>query len=112
MIRVPDFVMQDAFDAVLPGLVENRGEKVREVRLVEFDEGLSAQIMHIGPYSEEASTINKLHNWVSDQGYRLRDNHHEIYMSDPRRTKPENLKTIIRHPVETRLPSYHDAFCH
>jgi len=102
MIRVPDFVMQDAFDEVLPELVEKRGEKVREVRLVEFDEGLSAQIMHIGPYSEEAPTINKLHKWVTEQGYRLRDKHHEIYMGDPRRTKPENLKTIIRHPVEKR----------
>lgn len=102
MIRVPDFVMQDAFDEVLTELVEKRGEKVREVRLVEFDEGLSAQIMHIGPYSEEAPTIDKLHSWVTEQGYRLRGKHHEIYMSDPRRTKPERLKTIIRHPVEKR----------
>lgn len=102
MIRVPDFVEQGGFDEVLPGLVEKRGEKVREVKLVEFDEGLSAQIMHIGPYSEETPTINKLHEWVAEQGYRLRDKHHEIYMSDPRRTKPERLKTIIRHPVEKR----------
>jgi hypothetical protein len=99
---VPDFVEQCAFDEILPELVEKRGEKVREVRLVEFYEGLSAQILHIGPYSEETSNINKLHQWVAEQGYRLRDKHHEIYMSDPRRTKPENLKTIIRHPVEKR----------
>ncbi len=102
MIRVPDLVEQVSLDAVLPGLVEKRGEKVREVKLEEFDEGLSAQILHIGPYSEETPTINRLHEWVSEQGYRLRDNHHEIYMSDPRRTKPEKLKTIIRHPVEKR----------
>ena len=102
MIRVPDFVEQCTFDEILPELVEKRGEKVREVRLVEFDEGLSAQILHIGPYSEETSNINKLHQWVAEQGYRLRDKHHEIYMSDPRRTKSENLKTIIRHPVEKR----------
>ena len=102
MIRVPDFIEQSGFDEVLPGLVEKRGEKVREVNLVEFAEGLSAQIMHIGPYSEETPTINRLHEWVAEQGYRLRDKHHEIYMSDPRRTKPEKLKTIIRHPVEKR----------
>jgi hypothetical protein len=102
MIRVPDFVEQDAFDEVLPELVEKRGEKVKEVRLIGFDEGLSAQILHLGPYSEEAPTINKLHKWVTEQGYRLRGDHHEIYMSDPRRTKPENIKTIIRHPVEKR----------
>ena len=100
MIRVPDYIKQSAFDDVLPALIEKRGEKVREVRLMEFDEGLSAQIMHIGPYSKETPTINRLHWWVSEQGYRLRDKHHEIYMSDPRRTKTEKLKTIIRHPVE------------
>ena len=102
MIRVPDFVEQSGLDNVLPDLVEKRGEKVREVKLVEFDEGLSAQVLHIGPYSKETPTINRLHEWVAEQGYRLRDKHHEIYMSDPRRTKPEKLKTIIRHPVEKR----------
>lgn len=100
MIRVPDFVEQSALDEVLPEIAVKRGEKVKEVKLKEFDEGLSAQIMHIGPYSEETPTINKLHTWVVEQGYRLRGEHHEIYMSDPRRTKSENLKTIIRHPVE------------
>jgi hypothetical protein len=100
MIRVPDFVEQDALNEVLPDLIEKRGKKVREVRLMEFNEGLSAQILHLGPYSEEIPTINRLHAWAEDQGYRLRGDHHEIYMSDPRRTKPENLKTIIRHPVE------------
>ena len=100
LIRVPDFVEQKEFDEILPELVEKRGEKVREVRLITFNEGLSAQIMYIGPYNEETPTINRLHAWVEEQGYRLRDNHHEIYLSDPRRTKAENLKTIIRHPVE------------
>ena len=100
LIRVPDYVEQGEYDKVLPELVEKRGEKVREVKLIDFDEGLSAQILHIGPYSEETPTINKLHQWVEEQGYRLRDKHHEIYMSDPRRTAPERLKTIIRHPVE------------
>ena len=100
MIRVPDYVTQKEFDGVLPEIIEKRGEKVREVRLMDFNEGLSAQVMHIGPYSEEAPTINRLHKWVTEQGYVLRDKHHEIYMSDPRRTTPEKLKTIIRHPVE------------
>lgn len=100
MIRVPGFVEQNALDEVLPELIEKRGEKVKEVKLLEFDEGLSAQILHLGPYSEEAPTIKNLHRWVAKQGYRLRGKHHEIYMSDPRRTKPENIKTIIRHPVE------------
>lgn len=50
--------------------------------------------------SDEAPAINKLHAWVAEQGYRFSGQHHEVYMSDPRRTKPEKLKTIIRHPVE------------
>ncbi|MCB2172897.1 GyrI-like domain-containing protein [archaeon] len=100
MIRVPDFVEQKEFDAILPELLKKRGEKVREVRLITFYEGLSAQIMHIGPYNEETPSLNRLHAWVDEQRYRLRANHHEIYLSDPRRTKPENLKTIIRHPIE------------
>jgi hypothetical protein len=100
MIRVPDYVDQSAFEKILPELVEKRGEKVKEVNLIEFYEGLSAQVLHIGPYSEEAPTITKLHSWVEEQGYKLRGDQHEIFMSDPRRTKLENLKTIIRHPVE------------
>jgi hypothetical protein len=102
MIRVPDFVSEDVFQEVLPELLEKRGEKVKEVRLEIFHEGLSAQIMHIGPWREELPTIRKLHEWIEERGYQLRGDHHEIYMSDPRRTKPENLKTIIRHPVKPK----------
>ncbi len=100
MIMVADFVTEESLKEVQEELVPKKGEKVREVKLEPFHEGLSAQIMHTGPYSEETPTINKLHEWVEENGYRLRDDHHEIYMNSPQRTKPENLKTIIRHPVE------------
>ena len=99
MIRVPDFVEEEVLNDLVPRLVEKRGDKVKEVKLESIYEGLSAQIMHVGPYSEEIP-INKLREWVEEKGYRIRGDHHEIYMSDPRRTKPENLKTIIRTPVE------------
>jgi len=56
--------------------------------------------MHLGPYSEEGPTIRMLHGWVEEQGLKLRGDHHEIYLSDPRRTKPEKIRTIIRQPVE------------
>jgi hypothetical protein len=102
IIRVPDFVEEEVLKEILPELVKKRGEKVKEVKLESFHEGLSAQIMHVGPYCEELPTINQLHEWVEEQGYQLRGDHHEIYMNDPRRTKPENLKTIIRHPVEKK----------
>ena len=100
MIRVPDFVSEKAMGELLPGLEEKKGGKVDQVKLWAFHEGVSAQVMYIGSYSDEAPTINMLHEWVEEQGYRLRGDHHEIYLSDPRRAAPEKLKTIIRHPLD------------
>jgi hypothetical protein len=70
------------------------------VRLERFHEGLCAQIMHVGPYAEEAPTVACLHAYIKDSGHRLRGKHHEIYLGDPRRTAPEKLKTILRQPME------------
>lgn len=70
------------------------------IRFEPFREGLSVQVMHIGPYADEAPTIARLHQFATDRGYRLRGKHHEIYLSDPRRTAPERLRTVIRQPVE------------
>ena len=64
-----------------------------------FDEGLCAQIMHVGPYSAEGPTIERLHTFIVEQGYSLSGKHHEIYLGDPRRTAPERLKTVVRQPV-------------
>jgi len=75
---------------------------VDEVRLESFREGPAVQIMHIGPYSEEGPTIQKLHQFAAESGYSLSGKHHEIYFSDPRRTKPEKLRTILRQPVKKR----------
>lgn len=61
-------------------------------------EGPAAQIMHIGPYADEALNIAKVHQAIVDNGDQLRGKHHEIYLSDPRRVAPEKLKTIIRQP--------------
>ena len=101
MILAPDQVTQDLFEEAivevqrkkdLPGLVR--------LRLERYHEGLSVQIMNIGPYAEEAPTIEKLHAFAREEGYRLRGKHHEIYLSDPRRTAPDKIKTVIRQPVE------------
>jgi hypothetical protein len=70
-----------------------------KVRLDSWEEGLVAQVMHVGPYSAEKPTIERLHSFVAEQGYRLRGRHHEIYLGDPRRAAPEKLKTIIRQPI-------------
>ncbi len=71
-----------------------------EVRFETFAEGKAAQIMHVGPYSAEGPTIDRLFKFIAAEGYKLRGHHHEIYMGDPRRAAPEKLKTILRHPVE------------
>ena len=100
MIRQPNFITQEMVDEVRPEVREKRGPAVDAVALETFNEGLSAQIMHIGPYSEEGPTGRRLHAFIKESGYRMRGQHHEIYLSDPRRSKPENMKTILRQPVE------------
>lgn len=71
-----------------------------EVRFERFVEGRAAQILHVGPYSAEGPTIERLHRFVNEQGLKFRGRHHEIYLGDPRRAAPEKLRTILRHPVE------------
>jgi hypothetical protein len=72
------------------------------VRLVEYREGLCVEVLHVGPYDAERATIERLHRFALEQGFELRGRHHEIYLSDPRRTPPERLKTVIRQPVLER----------
>ncbi|RJQ31370.1 MAG: hypothetical protein C4562_06265 [Actinobacteria bacterium] len=100
MIMQPDFVTQDQFEAASKQLKEKKNpEGLEKARLEKYNEGLCVQIMHIGPYTEEAPTIQKLHQFAEDNGYSLRDKHHEIYLGDPRRTAPDKLRTVIRQPV-------------
>jgi hypothetical protein len=70
------------------------------VKFAAFEEGRSAQILHIGPFSEEGPTVEKLHGFIEANGLKLAGKHHEIYLSDVRRAAPARWKTIIRQPVE------------
>jgi hypothetical protein len=70
------------------------------LRLGTLDEGLVAQVLHVGPYSAERPTIERLHAAIGEAGLRPRGAHHEIYLGDPNRSAPERLRTILRHPVE------------
>jgi hypothetical protein len=70
------------------------------VTVERWSEGLSAQLLHVGPCSAEAPSIVALHHGIAELGYRPRGRHHEIYLGDPRRSAPERLRTILRHPVE------------
>ena len=68
------------------------------IRFEPFHKGPAAQIMFIGPYSGEGPTIERLHAFIHGKGLELAGKHHEIYLSDPRRTAPEKLKSILRQP--------------
>jgi hypothetical protein len=70
-----------------------------KMRYEPFTEGLSAQVMHVGPYSAEGPTVSKLHAFIAERGYVPAGKHHEIYLGDPKRTAPERLKTVIRQPA-------------
>jgi hypothetical protein len=69
------------------------------LRLAGFAEGLCIQIMHLGPYAEEPRTVERMKAFARENGYVARGKHHEIYLGDPRRAKPEKVRTILRQPV-------------
>lgn len=101
IIMQPSEVTKAQVEDAVKKLSEKKpNPSLEKIRLESFNEGLSAQIMHVGPYSAEGPTIEKLHNFVKEQGYELRDKHHEIYLSDPHKSAPEKMKTILRHPVK------------
>jgi hypothetical protein len=99
MISQPEFIAEEMFRSALEEARKKKDLAV-EPRLEAFHEGLSAQIMHIGPYAAEAANIEILHNFIRENGYQFNGRHHEIYLSDPRRAAPEKMKTIIRQPVK------------
>jgi hypothetical protein len=71
-----------------------------KIRFESLHEGKAAQIMHIGPYSTEAPNIQKMHDAIKAAGHELSGKHHEIYISNPQKTAPEKLKTILRQPMK------------
>ena len=104
MIRQPEFVTVDIFVAAKTALAKKKPHlDTSRARLVKFIEGLCVQAMHIGSYDDEPRTNAAIMRYIADNGYTndISDTrrHHEIYLNDPRKTAPEKLKTIIRHPV-------------
>lgn len=101
MIMQPDPI--DA-EIVARALAQARAKKplpgLGRLRYIRWAEGLSAQVLHVGPYSAEGPTIAALHEGITAAGYRPHGKHHEIYLGDPRRSAPDRLRTILRHPVE------------
>ena len=100
MIMQPDEVTEAVFAQAKSGAAAKRSLPALDgLRLERFAEGLSAQVLHVGPYSAEGPTLRALHEFIAEQGRELAGKHHEIYLGDPARSAPENLKTIIRQPM-------------
>lgn len=99
MIMQPEMIDQDLVNEVTESLKKKKDlPALDKVRLETFKEGRAAQIMHIGPFSEEGPTIQKVHEYIRELGFTNRGKHHEIYLSDIRRAAPEKWKTIVRQP--------------
>lgn len=105
MIRQPDQLERAVITAAMEAGVR-KGKLAQslaeEIRVERFDEGISAQILHVGPYEAEPPVIEALHEFVAAEGYELRGSHHEVYLGDPRRAAPDKLKTVLRNPVTRR----------
>jgi hypothetical protein len=102
MIVLPDDVSHELFEECVEGVKQKQDlPALARMRLERYHEGLSVQILYIGPYADLGPMVEKLHTFALEKGYRLRGKYHEIYLNDPLRTAPEKLKTIIRQPVES-----------
>lgn len=100
----PDFITKEIYDVAVAEVKKKKNPpSLDKLSFATFHEGPSIQILHIGPYKEEGPTIKKLHTFARENNYTfdgILRKHHEIYLSDMRRTAPEKLKTILRQPVE------------
>ncbi len=104
MIMQPDWITQEMINEAIIINKEKKPELANlfaKLRLEKYKEGKAAQIMHIGPYSEEGPTVQKVHDFIAKLGGSFdghKNKHHEIYLSDPRKANPATMKTVIRQP--------------
>ncbi|MHC4250354.1 MAG: GyrI-like domain-containing protein [Planctomycetota bacterium] len=100
VMMVPDFVKKRAAEGARRALFDRRGDATaKRVGFERIREGQCIQILHVGPYSDEPASIRKMGELMAERGLVPHGLHHEIYLSDPRRTAPEKTKTILRQPV-------------
>lgn len=104
VIRLPDFVSKDNVDWAISQANKKKKRDFSKVEFFTYDEGLCVQCMHIGPYDDEPKTVEAMHQFMEEEGYALditlERMHHEIYLGDARKTTPEKLKTVLRHPIK------------
>jgi hypothetical protein len=103
MIMQPEYVTEEMFYEAQKQVAGKKDlPALSDARFVNFKEGRAVQIMHIGPYKDEGPNIEKLHNFAREHNYSfdgLKQKHHEIYLSDPRKAAPDKMRTIVRQPV-------------
>ena len=103
VIRVPDFVTRADFDWAVAEATRKKKQDFSAVEFLTVDEGLCVQMLHVGAYDDEPASVARMdaflaqNNCVND--FSAARMHHEIYLSDPRKTPPEKRKTVLRHPV-------------
>jgi hypothetical protein len=101
MIMLPDWVTADMYQRTLREVSRKKDlSALHKLRIEDYHEGLSVQILHIGSYEEEGPVLARLHKgWIPKHGYVENGKHHEIYLSDPRRVDASKLKTVLRQPI-------------
>ena len=106
MTMVPDWITAEHVEAARAAVAGRGGAPVLDaVRLEAYDEGLSVQTLHVGPYDDEGPVLDQMHHeFIPARGLRMTGKHHEIYLSDARRTAPARLRTILRQPVAEAQP--------
>lgn len=106
LIRLPDFVTKEDFDWAVQEATIKKKKDYSKAEFFIYEEGECVQCMHLGSYDDEPATIQLMNEYAAANGYRvdIQNNryHHEIYLSDPRKCKVENLKTVIRHPIKKK----------
>ncbi|NLD17380.1 MAG: transcriptional regulator [Tissierellia bacterium] len=106
VIRLPDFITKQDFNWAIEEATKKKKIDLSKVELVSITEGLVVQMLHVGPYDREIDTVKIMEQYMLENGYEYDfdefRHHHEIYLSDPRKTVPEKLKTIIRHPIRKK----------
>ena len=100
MILLPDQVSADLVDEVRAKVAAKKDvPRLGDVRVQTYSEGMSVQVLHLGPYADETPTVGRLFAFAQERGYEVVGSHHEIYLNDPNRTAPAKLKTVLRYPV-------------
>ena len=103
VIRLPDFITKKDFDWAVETASKKKKLDCTGAEFLSIEEGLCVQMMHIGAFDNELETVVMMDKYLEESGY-VNDftgkrRHHEIYLSDPRKTAPEKCKTVIRHPI-------------